>query len=213
MKKQIFVALFAMLAFVACKNKKAVETTDAGERQVSAEGKTVALNTDNSHVEWLGSKVVGGSHNGQIQFKSGEFKVAENQLVGGKFVVDMKSMTNDDLETEEDKAKLVGHLSNEDFFEVETYPTATFDILEIEASTDGSDAKMVTGTLNIKGVAKNITVPAIISVDGEKVSFASEFNIDRTDFKVNFNSATAIENLAKEQAIKDVIELKVVANS
>lgn len=217
MKKNIFLALFVGLSLVACKNSKkdVVETTDADQTTQTATGETtkVTMSTDNSHVEWLGSKAVGGSHNGKIQFKSGEFDVADGKVVGGNFIVDMTSITDEDIEDPKDNKNLVDHLSNNDFFEVETYPTASFKILNVKAAEDGSNLQDVTGVLTIKGTAKEITVPAVISVDGEKVSFATEFNIDRTEFGVVYGSASKIENLAKEKAINDVIELKVIANS
>ncbi len=46
--------------------------------------------------------------------------------MAGNFVVDMTSITNNDLKDEGYNQKLVGHLKSDDFFGVEKYPTAEF---------------------------------------------------------------------------------------
>ncbi len=215
MKTNFLIVLIALFSVVGCKKKQTVNTSDAKNTatQKMEDAQSVAINTENSFVEWLGSKVVGGSHNGRVLFDSGDFSVKNNELVGGEFVLNMKSISCDDLDDPEKNEMLVGHLSNEDFFEVDKYPTAKFKILDVEPANDGSDNQMITGVLTIKNVSKNISVPAVVSVDGQQVSMATEFNIDRTEFGINFNSASKVENLAKDKAIKDVIELAVAVVS
>lgn len=205
MKRVLFV--FAIVfAMVACKNeKKEVKET------VSTEAATEVTTAEpTSYVWWKGDKVVSGSHNGKIEFSKVDLNTADNKLVGGEIVVDMKTMTTDDLSGKKAE-NLIGHLSNEDFFEVEKYPTATFKILEVEHPADGGPAgHKVTGSLTIKDVTKNITVPASVSVNDGKVKFESEFTIDRSEYNVNYGSPTKVVDIAKDKAIKDEVELKVI---
>ena len=82
------------------------------------------VDTEKSTVEWFAEKVT-GEHNGTVALESGSFDFTGDKLTGGSFTVDMTTIDNSDLEGEW-KDKLVGHLKSDDFFGVETYPTATF---------------------------------------------------------------------------------------
>ena len=91
------------------------------------------LDTTASTVEWKAYKKMGSSHNGTIKLKSGEVEFKKDVLVGGTFVVDMKTIANLDLATSPDyQAKLVGHLSAEDFFNAAKFPEST---LKIKSAT------------------------------------------------------------------------------
>ena len=62
------------------------------------------LNTDSSSMEWYAEKVT-GKHNGTIRFSSGEFSNNHGSFTGN-FVVDMTTIQNKDIESEEYKKKL-----------------------------------------------------------------------------------------------------------
>lgn len=74
-------------------------------------------------------------------------------LVNGKFAIDMTTIApKDENYSEEHPASdLVGHLASDDFFSVETYPTATF----VVKSAEGN---VITGDLTIKGKANEETI-------------------------------------------------------
>lgn len=80
-----------------------------------------------------------------------------------------------------------GHLKSEDFLAAEQYPTLTFKSKKVSGS--GEDLQ-VTGDLTIRGVTKEVTVPVeILGTMGPKAGFATEFEIDRTDYGVEWNRA------------------------
>ena len=58
------------------------------------------------------------------------------QIVHGDIAVNMQSMTVSDIEDKESNAKLLGHLKNEDFFNVEKYPEAHLVVLESRVDPD-----------------------------------------------------------------------------
>ena len=59
---------------------------------------------------WHGEKL-SAKHFGNIQLKSGELRInCDGRLVGAKFVIDMKSITNQDIESKQYKAMLVDDL-------------------------------------------------------------------------------------------------------
>ncbi len=218
LKKFFMLAAGAALT-VACSNapEETVETTEAQEVQEVQEveaSATYVLVTDGDEVMWEGYKTyTDGSHIGTIQINEGEFNIEGEDIVGGSFVIDMNSIQNSDLPEEGDynKAKLVGHLKSPDFFSVEEYPTATFTLTGVEA-TPGAESGAThnfMGNLKLRGQEKNITVPAMVSMENDMIKITTpEFVIDRTNWGVQYGSETSIEGLAKENAIADNIKLK-----
>jgi polyisoprenoid-binding protein YceI len=125
-------------------------------------GTSYALDTDASVVTWIGSKV-SMKHNGTIKVKNGTFTAKGGQVTSGKFVIDMPTIVNNDQEGTW-KAKLEGHLKSPDFFDVEKYPEATFEIASVTKSEKSYEVR---GNLTIKGISKGISFPADIAFEGE----------------------------------------------
>jgi chromosome segregation protein len=139
--------------------KKITEAKAAVEAP-KVEGTSVGLDLTKSTVKWIGTKLK-GKHNGTVKIADGNILVKDNKVVGGKFSLDMTSI--DDVDMKDDakmKAKLEGHLKSEDFFNVEKFPKATFEITTI--SEEGASVN-VTGNLTIKDVTKSVTFPAKIT--------------------------------------------------
>lgn len=208
MKKQLIritTILFLGLAIVACKKaKNETEATKAEEvKQLDQTAVKYTADIDNSTVTWKGFKPA-ESHNGTIKVSEGYVALEDGSLTGGNFIIDMNSIANLDIENEEYNGKLVGHLKNADFFDVEKHPFSVFAITGVDTK-DGKT--MVKGNLTIKGIKKNIEFPASITVDGDNVSFVSEpFTIDRTEWNIMYSSGKLTETL-KDKIIKDDIEI------
>jgi polyisoprenoid-binding protein YceI len=201
MRKVILSFVLIASVLTACKNEKK-EKVEAKE----AEKVVVVANLNNADVAssvitWKGSKPT-GSHNGTIMLKEGSLNLEAGKLTGGSFVIDMSSMKNVDLDAESG-AKIVGHLSSPDFFDVAAYATSKFVITSV-AEVEGKLA--VTGNLQIKDVTKSITIPATVMSEGNITTFKSEkFNVDRADFNVKYGSKKFFDNL-KDKFIDDMIE-------
>jgi polyisoprenoid-binding protein YceI len=80
-----------------------------------------------------------------------------------------------------DNDRLTGHLKSPDFFEVETYPRATFTSTSIVPE---GDHYMVSGDLDLHGVKKNISFPAEIEMGENEITAKSEFALKRFDFGI-----------------------------
>jgi len=133
---------------------------------------------DSSVITWKGAKPT-GAHDGTILLKGGSLNLEEGKLTGGSFVIEMATMKNLDLDAESG-AKLVGHLSAPDFFDVATYATAKFVITNVEETGNNLS---VTGNLTVKDITKSITIPATLVTEGNVTTFKSDkFNVDRTVF-------------------------------
>ena len=213
--------LLPLLAAVACNNsapEETVETTEAKdvEQTEMAEATTYAVNTEGDEVMWYGYKTYAdGSHEGTIQVSEGELEVEDGQLVGGTFTIDMSTIHSTDLAGEEDMYnKLVGHLKSPDFFAVDSFPTAKFVITDVkEATADTTGAThMISGNLTMRGITKNITIPATVEMGDNMISLNTpEFVIDRSKWNVRFRSTSFAEfaDIAKDKAIDNNIKLEV----
>lgn len=191
--KKFFVLLSgSALLFAACQNAPDAHQADATDAQAvttPATGKTYNVDVAQSNITWIGTKPV-GKHNGTFMLKDGSLTAADNSITGGQFTIDMTSIKALDQD-EDGNAKLTGHLSSEDFFDVQKNPTATFQITSVTPgapqATDSAAAMpgathTVTGNLTMKGVTKSISFPAKISVMPNELMADANFNIDRTQW-------------------------------
>jgi polyisoprenoid-binding protein YceI len=201
----------AALSFAACGGPK------TGDAQDVAEGGTVAYNVNiqTSSVAWEGSKVVGGKHNGTISLIDGMLSAENGVLVAGSFNVDMNSMVCLDLDNEEYNGKLIGHLKSDDFFSVETHPTASFAItsatLMDAPDAEGNNYK-ISGNLRLKGNERNIDFLASVSVSETGLTAKASFSIDRTEWDVRYGSDKFFEGLA-DNVISDMISFQIQLNA
>ncbi|MGC9344192.1 MAG: YceI family protein [Bacteroidales bacterium] len=212
MKKIVY--LFGITAlFMACTPKNADEAK-TGEAQNVAEstGAEYGINTETSQIMWRGTKP-GGEHYGTVSTTDGTVMVDDGTITGGKFVIDLNSIVNDDLSGDMN-ARLVGHLKSEDFFYTEQYPEAVFEIVSIsdysgEAPAEGiAPTHEITGNLTMRGETKSISFPAMVKIEDDKIiAKTNEFSIDRTKWGVNFKSKTVFAEF-KDDFINDMINLK-----
>ena len=208
-----FSALLGVILFLgACTDapeSDKAETTDAVNVDQTVAGAAYTVNTNESKIEWIGTKV-SGYHEGEIKLKGGQLMINENNLVGGNFVIDMPTIavTGPEGVDEESNQKLLGHLKSADFFEVEKHPEATFEITSVTPFTgtvqDSADARQdsiseykvtdpthtISGNLTIKGITKNVTFPAKVSVTDNSVDALAKFNVDRTQWNVVYPGKT-----------------------
>jgi len=205
----IIVATFAACTSGGVKT----EATSAKSIKETSFNMVYSVSTENSQLEWQGWKPT-GTHNGTVNITSGTLMVNDQQLVGGSFEIDMTSITVLDIEDPEYNAKLRGHLTSADFFEVETYPIATFEITEVEPidseTIDSNKEKgdivpnhAITGNLTMKGITKSITFNAAIGVSSTKlIAETNQFFIDRAEWNVQYGSKTFFDDL-KDKFIND----------
>lgn len=164
------------------------------------EGEKKEVNKETSKVTWKAYKVT-GSHTGTVDLKEGALMFDDGKLTGGEFVVEMATLVSTDLEGEY-KGKLEGHLKSDDFFGVETHPTAKLVFAEVNAS--GKNSYEVTGDLTIKGITKPVTFD--VSVYGSKAT--ATMKIDRSEYDVKYGSGAFFENLG-DKTIYDEFDLVV----
>ncbi|MHA6696152.1 YceI family protein [Chryseobacterium sp. A301] len=194
MKRSLVFSLLSLCLvlgfFVSCTKDKAI-ASETGTVVTGNEGVVYTLDTLNSRMEWIGYKVFKSqntSHFGSIKFESGEITVHEGKLESGKFVADLNSLENIDLKDDpEQQQKLENHLKSADFFEVDKFPTASYEITQVSAVAEGDYNTILDGNLTMKGITKPVQFRANVTVNGNEVSIASEpTDIKREDFGVKF---------------------------
>ncbi len=85
------------------------------------------------------------------------------------------------------------HLRGADFFDAEKYPEITFKSKSIKAA--GNDTYNVTGTLNMHGVSKDITLPVTYLGQAKdpwgntRAGFEATTTLNRKDFGIVWNKA------------------------
>jgi len=188
------VALVSVL-FVGCaedptKDKTKATVNDAVEvdtpstegnepaEMAEPEGTKYVIDTGSSNINFTGSKKT-GPHSGGWSEYEGTVIVPDGDFTKAyiKIVIQMASTFSDDKDL---TVKLIG----KEFFEAETYPTATFLATSIEGSGEEFN---VSGNLTLHGVTKNLTFPALVELSDDSLIAEAEFSIDRKDFEINYD--------------------------
>ena len=99
------------------------ETTGESASEGDAEA-SYTVDTEASTLEWYGDKPIGASESGTVQITEGELSFNGSELVDGSFTIDMTTITPTS-QSGNMLTMLTDHLLSDDFFGVETYPTAT----------------------------------------------------------------------------------------
>jgi polyisoprenoid-binding protein YceI len=178
------------------------------------ESRVYTIDSGQSTVEWVGRNLTGG-HRGTVQV-SGSIPIRASIPRGAQFTLDMDSIRNLDLEDSALNRMLLEHLKSDDFFDVKKYPQAQFEATAfqpVEGAKPGANNYQVKGKLTIKDVTREIEFPAIISLRADGAIVAdTHFDIDRTQWNVNYGSGKLFEKLGKH-LVNDVISfsLKLVA--
>ncbi|MFB9861708.1 YceI family protein [Rufibacter immobilis] len=210
-------ALVAGLAMASCneapKGDKATITDE--KSAATASGQKFVVDTEASLVEFTGNGV-GKNHPGSFKLTSGSVAVANNQITGGEFLIDIKSM---DMEEEGDMIdnKLRPHLLSGDFFDAEKFGTAKFEITKVEPYQNaGNDTSIVqganfnvSGNFTLKGVTKNISFPARIELDDNTMEAEANFDIDRRQWQMNYGNDKTLGDKFISETVN--IELDLIA--
>ena len=96
-------------------------------------------------------------------------------------------------------ARLVKHLTSDDFFSVEKHPTAALTFKKVEKK----DGKwLVFADLTIKGITKPVTFPAEVKVQDGHFFAKGEMIVDRTNYDIRYRSLKFFADIG-DKVIKD----------
>lgn len=157
------------------------------------------VDLEKSKLEWDAKKVVGG-HVGYVHLKDGAVKWNGDRLEGGSFVIDMTSLVCTDTE------RVTGHLKNEDFFDVDKFPNATFVITKVDNANPKEP--VITGRLTIKGITKDLSFPATVIHSGNGMNATATVKVNRLDYDIRYRSSSFFADLGN-RAIEDEFTMKI----
>ena len=142
-------------------------------------------------------------------------------LVSGAIELDDKNLANSTVEVVIQTAsidtrdeKRDGHLRSADFFDVDTYPTATFKSTSITAN--GDEEFKVTGNLTLHGVTKEETFD--VTYNGQAKSpfgftvaaFTGYATVNRKDYGLNWNVALEAGGVMVSDKVKLELEIEAI---
>jgi polyisoprenoid-binding protein YceI len=167
------------------------------------------VDKNSSTVKWVAKKVT-GSHNGSISFESGTIAVTKNAISGGTFVINMKSIVNEDITNEDMKKKLIGHLASDDFFSIEKFPDSKMEVKKV-TPVSGDDYHFV-ADLTIKGITNPVEFNANVSIKGDQVNAKGTITVNRTLYGIKYGSGSFIQGLGDRMIYDDfTLDFNIVA--
>jgi polyisoprenoid-binding protein YceI len=160
----------------------------------------LTIDISESSIKWIGELTFSfGGHDGNINFKEGYFTKTDGKITGGEFIIDMNSITNNDIKSIKANNSLVNHLKNSDFFDVKKYPLAKLVVSKVTYFED--ETIRIEADFTIKKITKPIKFNAF--PDYQKKSLTTKFKIDRRAWNVNYTSKI------KNSAISDGIGFEI----
>jgi polyisoprenoid-binding protein YceI len=166
---------------------------------------TYVLDPGHTNVYFSGKHMMLTTVRGHFGPVSGTLELDENNFANSEVnvAIDIAGLSTRD-------EKRDGHLRSGDFFDAETYPTATFKSTKIEQAGEGTFK--VTGDLSVRGVTKEVVLDA--NFEGfakspwgtEVVGFTASTTINRKEWGLNWNVALEAGGVLVSEKIKLDIE-------
>jgi len=153
-----------------------------------------------SKVKWEAKKVT-GQHNGSISIASGTLVVTDNKISGGTVVMDMKSFVDEDITDAGMKAKLMGHLSSDDFFAIEKFPESKMEIKKV-TPVSGNEYHFLVD-LTIKGITNPVEFNAKVTSSADKLTAEGVITVNRTLYGIKYGSGSFFQGLGDKVIYDD----------
>lgn len=202
MKRVFLILPIALMTFAtSCGGDPETETHEEAVVAENVESKDYIISTDESIVNWSGEGV-GHGHNGTIGVESGSLTMMNDNIEAGEITINMASMIVADIEDTTENAKLLGHLTTEDFFNVAEFPTAKLVV------TDGSDMSNVKGNMTIKDVTEEVTFSLSTAEVEGGLELSTTLSVDRTKYGITYSSGNFFEDLG-DYLIEDNFDLDI----
>ena len=146
----------------------------------SNQSKSAVLAAGDSEVSFI-ADVTGEATPGIFSTASVTASIDESNLTTSSISARVQTAS---VSSENDQ--VAGSLPDEDWFDVENFPEASFESTNIEASEDG--ALLVTGDLTLKATTQSVQFPMTITLEEEIQVARGEFSIDRRDYTIGMDS-------------------------
>jgi polyisoprenoid-binding protein YceI len=144
---------------------------------------------------------------GRFPAVSGTFTVDETNPANSSASVTIDASSVDTRDEKRD-----AHLRSADFFDVDQYPTITFESTRVEPH--GRDRANIYGNLTIRGVTREVALDttlngkAVTPWGNEISSYSATTAIDRKDFGLTWNAALEAGGMLVGDKVKITIEVE-----
>ncbi len=169
---------------------------------LSIHGQDKSLNIESSTIRWYGEEITGKQHYGDLKFSNGNIQINDKVISSGNFMVNMNSLTVEDL-SGGGKKRLEGHLRSAAFFGVSDHPQASLNISSIGEIK--GDSQILDGELTIKGIKHPISFSITLNSENNASAILV---FDRSKYDVRFRSGSFFDELG-DKLILDDIKLEV----
>ena len=198
----LFVFATALVACGGAEENAGENTTDENSMEGTAEVMDLTIDPATSKVVWSGNVLGVYTHTGTVAVTEGKLTVEGNEVKSGNFTADLTTMTPTDEnyspEEGKSKEKLVAHLSSADFFMVDSFPKARFEVISHDVANN-----TITGNLTIRGKTNEETVKDV-TIDLAGKTAGGKLTFDRTEYDVAFTHP------AEDVVISDDVELDIM---
>ena len=144
----------------------------------------------------------------------GRFRTFSGQIVTGASPLDSAVTAEIDLSSiDTGNEQRDAHIRSADFFEVETYPTMTYQSTGIR---EDGDVYILDGKLTLKGVTKDVPLTLELNgfgpdpYGGTRAGFTATGEINRRDFGVNFSAVMETGGAVVSDKITIHLEIEAV---
>jgi polyisoprenoid-binding protein YceI len=161
---------------------------------------TVTYNLDASQSKFMAH----ANRSGLLWFKGHSHHLAASEFTGRvqltpdtitpaslRLVVKAASLHETGADFTDQQKQIINKELKDIVFHPDQYPDITFQSTNVTAKNSGAgryDVK-IDGDLTLHGVTRRITIPALVTLQGDNLRAVGEFSIDRDDFKVKATSA------------------------
>lgn len=187
--------------------KTATTMKETSAERLAVMNGTYAIDPAKSTFEWAGKKplIEGYINSGTIGIKEGSLIVTSTAKTGN-LTLDMNTLrVGLTAKKPGSESKLEEHLKGERFFNVPSFPTATF-VITKAVPVSGNDYT-ITGNLTMKGMTNEISFPATIyNTDNDTLYATAQTEIDRTKWGLTAGSGNFFQDLG-DNLIDDMVAL------
>lgn len=164
---------------------------------------TFQIDTLNSFVKWFCTQ-----HYGKIKVKKGIIRFDDERISEMNISLNMKTITNEDIPNELLTGTLENVLKSTDFFDVEHYPEATFNIHSFEREKD--NIYQLTGDIHLMRNDICSTFPVEIIQKKDSIYIKSKpIILNRTDWGIYYLSVNNLNPKEGDETfiVSDTIEI------
>ncbi|MBU1039154.1 YceI family protein [Patescibacteria group bacterium] len=212
--------LIVILAYIWFKQKNTQTKTNTYSNQPSNNSQSTSMTENNqpfndglyqissdNQINWQGSKTLIANYKdtGTLNLKNGQLTIQDGQITASSFVFNMASLKANSTGRGEGASGLEKHLKSADFFDVEQYPEAIFNLKSATVDKESANnSYQINGDLTIKNITKPISFSAEVVNQSEELKLTAEIKLDRTLWDIRYGSDKFFDNLANN-VIDDII--------